>query len=45
MTVNTIVSPSRRPKERLISGRGWGSFFFVSALVVAVTWFVIHLPV
>ena len=45
MAVNAISPGPGRPAERLLAGRGWGAFVFAGALVVAVTWFVIHLPV
>ena len=42
--VSTVSMTSRRPRERLLSGLGWGSLSLAATAIVAVTWFVIHLP-
>lgn len=42
--VNAKSITSRRPRERLLSGYGWGSLALAATAIVAVTWFVIHLP-
>ncbi|HLY07204.1 MAG TPA: hypothetical protein VKR31_15770 [Rhizomicrobium sp.] len=35
----------RRPRERLLSAFGWTWLFAAGAAIVAVTWFVVHLPI
>jgi len=42
---DAISTPSRRPRERLLSQLGWVSLVAAGAAIVAVTWFAIHLPV
>ena len=43
--VNRISVASRKPKERLLSGLGWGWLVTAGAAIIAVTWFVIHVPI
>lgn len=44
-SVNTTSGTLRRPKERLLSGFGWASLLAAGAAIVAVTWFVVHVPI
>lgn len=43
--VNTISGTRQRPEERLLSGLGWLSLVAAGGGIVAVTWFVVYVPI
>lgn len=43
--VTDTSGASRRPRERLLSAFGWVSLLAAGGAIVAVTWFVVHLPI
>lgn len=44
-TANTVSGTMPRPRGRLLSAFGWASLPAAGAAIVAVTWFVVHVPI